>query len=290
MRRRKLWLSLLCGALVAGSASAVSVNPNGLWDEWFSSAPTAGQIGSNEWNPANFTVAAGVGYHVDDPAGDANGPGGGGQPYDNEMIMWTVDAAEPTKLYIGLVTGFSPGGESGAPGGAPFFGQFQAGDLFIDVGNDGSYEAAVGTSTTDLRAGRFWFDGSGLDLESVYYDGTPNPNYAQYSDPYRVANNSDEVVASPAVFGYNGYGADASADGFRRYFYEFCIDFGGPVSNSPQDILIHWTMECGNDNINIVILGGSTPLNPVPVPAAAPMALLGMGAVAFARRFRRVQA
>lgn len=288
MRKLKFGSGLLCMALFAASASAIPIGVDGLWGDWFSSVPNASQLNDNEWSNADglrWTVKPGVGYHIDDPAGDANGPGVGGQPYDAEMILWTSDTSDPNhnRLYIGLVTGFNPAGETSGAGAAPDD-RFDAGDMFLDFGNDGSYEIAVGTSTADSRAGKMWaeFDANGLETENVFYSQhwSANPYRAAAGEP--LVDSLTGTTPSTALFASHFYGPK------HRYFYEICIDFGtGVFTGDP--IGLHWTMECGNDYINDVIPTGGTPLNPVPVPAAAPMVLLGMGVIGFARRARRAK-
>lgn len=268
MRSRKLWFGMICGSLLAGSASAISVDGN--WADWLTPDPIPNsQLNSAEWdlaaNGIDFTSAV-DGYALDLPEGtgqDQQTPGGGGQDYDNEMIMWSRDWAND-RIYVGLVTGFNPAGVS----------TYDGGDLFLDIDNDGSYEYAVGTSTNDGRDDSTWYDAGGLSTIGVVFDNNPvgEPNYTA-SNPWRAAGAATGTDAGAFIFG------NYSGAGVPRYFYEFCIDLSSTVDWEHKEIGLHWTMECGNDNINAV--------SPVPVPAAAPMVLFGLGLLGLGRKMRR---
>ena len=284
MRRKGLWLSVLATAMIAGNASAAIINNDGLWNDWLPVIPST----SSEWN--SVTPFNGIQWLVDDPTTDANGPGVGGQPYDAEQIMWYGQGGS---LHIGMITGFNPNGETsgGALASAVDY-IFQAGDLFIDFGNNGagSYDMAVGlsqnggrysniTSTTlyaDDRFGDVW--------EAGPYSSALNTQPASYpqhsiANPYRAS-------GAPSAVPFYTTTVHASQYGTNRWFYEISIA-GIDPSNFSTGIGLHWTMECGNDyfQVNDSDVINLTPV--VPVPAAAPLGLLGMGLLALVRRVRR---
>lgn len=322
MRRKGLWLSVLATAIIAGGASAASIaiQSSGApsWGlNWgtYGVTPgpaadlTLGQINSAEWR--HYAVILGdtnyrsaVGVRDGDPTPGALGstglnhdttyPGAGGQNYDAEELFYYYEGdADNGYLHLGLMTGFNPAGElSGISNPATFF----AGDIFVDIGNDGSRDLAVGLGTG--RGGNAWANSVGTGIElAPYYDGTPNPNYAQYSSPWRIDNTNAGALAFNALDVKYAETLlwNSSADN-QRWFYEARIHLTsaflgagameGFVNDTNGGAGLHWTMQCGNDFVDI---HDDTPFAPVPVPAAAPLALLGMAIVGIARRKRQAR-
>ncbi len=297
----------MCGALaVSGSASAASISGNGLtagWGlDWGTYTENAG-FGNHEFryntvtlNNSAYRSAAGVNDgDVEDLSGekkDVTTPGFGGQDYDAEAIFYAFSGdLTGGFLSIGMFTGFNPNGEDS---GVTFPADFYAGDLFIDIGNDASFDIAIAMGLGEARSGKAWgYDGSVSAEIDPYYDGSPSPDHT-ITAPYRL----DESHGSVFEFDstdvrtehtlVNNYSSEN-----QRWFYEARLYLDGgliDLVSLTDDTLgtgigLHWTMECGNDYIHV---NDSTPLAPVvPVPAAAPMALLGMVIIGAVRRRRK---
>jgi hypothetical protein len=190
-------------------------------------------------------------------------PGYGGQTFDIEAMYFDSD---PHKGYLAIVTGFPISGAL----------NFGPGDLGIDVSTE---TAAVygdsGAATTIYEYGIKLSDSKLYKVESwqgVYYDSNPSPNYATFSDPWII--NATTGSAMDANFAVSDNPVNS------HYVYEFSflladlgIEYGDPVN-------FHWTMECGNDYLNL-----PATVNHTPEPAS--MLLLGTGLLGIASISRK---
>lgn len=270
MRRKGLWLGVLATAMVVGNASAATIDGNYATD-WFTYA--GGNTALDDWDQGlavSTRVDSSIGWANDEEGAT---PGSNLQNYDVEQMFYQ---GVGNTLYIGLVTGFGPAGEVG--GGAPNLPFFHAGDLFIGAGNAGTYliGVALGTDVAGRQGDTWVATDANLDATSVYFDGTPAPDFTA-SDPYRVAGTN-------ALF-LDDYAQVAAVKHGAHWFYEIALNVD--QSFYANGINLHWTMECGNDAMNAVDTH-FTPKDPVvPVPAAAPLAMLGMAIVGLARRKRQ---
>ncbi|MCF6284380.1 MAG: PEP-CTERM sorting domain-containing protein [Candidatus Hydrogenedentes bacterium] len=269
---------MLAIATFAGNASAIVVD--GSWSDWFS----YGGTNFNDWDQAaaSGSLLSSSYRFMDDPDNDAFG----GQPYDIEQLFYYYDDADSNALsggvlYIGMVTGYDPANTL-----------YSAGDMFVDLGATGSYSIAVATGTVDTlgnpdpRFGSAWIN-AGWDETT---DGVTT--ILTSSNPYRILEGAGGVIeygTGPAagLTSTVAWGLNQDASGARN-FLEIAIDLDGTFEEQIDNGLgdgglgLHWTMQCGNDVINVV---DNVPLAPVPEPTT--MVLLGMGVLGMALRARR---
>ena len=253
---------------------AGAITTDGDWSDWFT---YGGNVASSTWNE-NLVTLANTDYRTQN---DEEGPtpGSGGQFYDIEQIFYMYQDSDPNALSggilrIGLVTGFPP---QGIPAD-----DLYAGDMFIDFGNSGGYDVAVATSTSGINAEVPGGVDSDYFMNNYTNDGTANwsvqdPTLHPGSTPWRVARNAaiENQFVSNVAWGQMGV----------HYFLEIDIAIDGGLEGlitSPQGgVGLHWTMECGNDVIDVRDIlpfapdPGPLPLAPVPEPST--VILLGMG-------------
>ena len=233
---KKLLLAAAASVALAGPASASL-----FLDDW--------GVSYDNWNPVDFDGSAT--YVVEDfkPGDNPTGwldPGYGGQNFDVEAMYFGVD---DTSYYMAVVTGFRPEGRQG----------FEAGDIFFDANNDGTYDYAFDTSEDGEMV-------SGITAVE-YSDAGGGESWGGVSDPFRVLTYSGAPVADLA-WSY------AAFDG--RYAIEVVIDKG--YFGSLTEVAVHWTMGCGNDAGDLVAT----------VPEPATLLLFGVGLVGVAgRQIRR---
>lgn len=292
--------------------SNISLN-NGIWDYdqvsllngtrsnnvHFQQYPAAG----TELMDGNYTHGANNNspdWTPDITGGDTNNAQVN-QIWDSEQLFWSyVGNGTSGTLNIGIVTGFQSAGRDGYGAGDLFLafggstiGLPNTGELGGATGTQGFYELAIGTGDGRNTGSSEWV------LDSEWADADSNP-FDLESDPYRynndvsplnvvqtniadvqwtqnVANNQHNFLAVALHLD----GSQAGAAGLRdqNWIAQLLATGGGFTA--------HWTYGCGNDTVHYTAITSTPYDNVVPVPAAAPLAMLGMAIVGVVRRKRQ---
>lgn len=242
---------------------------------------------------AMFTGGGWTQFQDDSPKEDgANAPGVGGQQFDAEYLYYRWSGST---LDIALQTGFDvQDGNYVHTDGRNYW----AGDMAISFNNDADTEGSINSSTWEygvdfgLQTKTYannasqqnidfdnpGVDGDGIDDAGLYkVTAWDNRIYSGHhiSDPYAIT----DIVAGSKVDIVTTAGYDATLDTFYRTVSFDTADLAG-VSITGIDV--HWTMSCGNDNIN-----GHIGI-PVPSPASLAMVLLGLLGLGAAQIRRRM--
>lgn len=268
---------LATAAMIGLGSAAGAITTDGVWSDWFT---YGGNAGANTWDENLVTLnTVDIRTQVDE---EGPTPGVGGQRYDIEQIFYIFEDADLNAttggvLHIGLVTGFPPQGR-------PLDDLF-AGDMFVDFGNTGDYSLAVATSTSTVSAEV----PGGVDADylgnNYFNDGTANwvtraPRDFSFSDPWRVERNAaiENAFVTDVAWGQVGV----------RYFLEVSVDIDAiledVLTNPDGGVGLHWTMECGNDAINVRDNQPLVPGPQLPIPEPSTFALMGIGMAGMALR------
>jgi len=272
---KKLTAALAVVAMAGIGFPAAAMTTDGVWSDWFT---YGGNTAFTNWNE-NLVVLHSTNIRTQN---DEEGPtpGGGGQHYDIEQIFYMYEDADPNALSggtlrIGMVTGFPPEGRP--------LDDLYAGDMFIDFGNTGGYDLAVATSTSGINAEVPGGVDSDYFGNNYLNDGTADwiirdPTTFPESTPWRVARTAaiENRLISTVAWGQVGV----------HYFLEIAVNVDGALEDiltNPQGgIGLHWTMECGND---IVEVRDNVPFAPVPEPSTFALLVMGAAGVALRKKF-----
>lgn len=230
-----------------------------------------------------FSVFSGWNLLADDDGVGSNGfvnPGWGGQAFDAEYLFYKLDGSA---LSVGLQTGFNIQANSGYKYTDNHY--YYAGDLALSFdGNNSNYEYAVdfGNKARGYSTNAAISAGVGdTDLAGLYkVDTWNNDIYFTQSAPYAMDAGSLLLAANSGNF-IEGSG---NVGGKLSYYNIFTFDLSN-ISGLGQSfgLDVHWTMSCGNDEIE----GGSRVMR-VSEPGSVVLFALGLlGLVLVRRKIRR---
>ncbi len=237
---KRIWLA---GIVIASVILIISTHPS-------HAITLDGIFDLTEWS-GFYSAEDGVG-----PKGYV-GPGYGGQDYDVEYIglKFYTDGT----LFFGLQTGFNL--VDGSPHG------YMPGDLALDVNNDGTYEYAID----------FSIHGSDVTFNLYSVSSWNDVAFSQHdvSNPfeYKTGTLIDSFVG---VYGSGVF--SNNVDGGTSHVIEGTFDLGLLLSYTGGPITLHWTMECGNDYLNVTT-------SPVPEPSTALLLFAGLAGFVLVRRY-----
>jgi len=210
--------------------------------------------------PMLFWEADGWTQFADDE-GMAEGPGVGGQAFDAEYLYYKTDG---NTLYLGLQTGFDVDAGVQEYGGKDYY----AGDFALSFDGD----VIIGDASTYEYGVDF-----GL-LTKDYYDVTPGVGDAGlYSDlTWNNGVYTGHQISNPFAMDAGALSGSLLTNLSGNIDDSFYRTVSFDMAGLGTEVDLHWTMSCGNDNIN-----GS-----FSVPEPGIMSLMGMGllGLVFVRR------
>lgn len=260
-------LALAVMGLMASQASGVEITVDGSPYDW---GIVPGPGGTSDWTP--YDGVQGTWGGCEDFVGTSGRvyPGYGGQAYDAEAFMATFDN---DYAYIGIVTGFSPipADRDGVT----------AGDIALRVVGDSAWILGIETTGNDGNTQGAVYATENSDWTSPAYGSSFPSELKSGLTPLWTP---DE----PSLYYLN------TTYGGEHYFIEAAI----PISLLPLSatgntaIKGHWTMSCGNDEIEACIEYCPPPPPPPAhiVPEPLTCTLLGgglLGVLALRNRKRK---
>lgn len=204
-------------------------------------------------------------------------PGSGGQDFDTEYLFYKRAG---TTLEIGLQTGFDVNDNHVVYGGDDYYG----GDLALSFDGDLDYEMAVdlGFFTKDYYNGKVDIgSGDGIDPSGLYSVTSWNTDvYTGHAASNPFAMDGGNIILGGLTNIDTGSGVSG---GYTSYYSKVTLDLA-TLNIGAVDLVgvsAHWTMSCGNDEINGGFLSQGQQQG---VPAPATLALMLLGLMTFGAR------
>ena len=222
----------------------------------------------------------GTPFADDDSSGSGNyyvGPGWGGEDFDAEYLYSKIDG---DTLYIGLQTGFNVDSGVVNYSGTNYY----AGDIALSFdGDDSVYEYAVdfGKFTKDYYNHNVDADnpaaddnsGDGEDDAGVYENVVWNNHvYDGFTSSSPFAMGGGDVVAGAMTGTTSGYDAVSGS-----YYRTVAISLSA-LGVTAASAHAHWTMSCGNDEIDGAFSHVPPPTGGNEIMEPATFGLMGIGA------------
>lgn len=210
-------------------------------------------ISHGSWAPTN--APSNTKWFTEDfvDSGGYVGPGWGGQSFDAEAAYFGVSE---TKLYFAIITGLPQTGVWG----------YDPGDIAINIGNDNTYDFAITTRPTNINSSHTSTPGAGWLLNDNMEWTNTQIRWGGASDPWAVKSYGAATNLG-SNFSYSVFGTD-------HYAIEAIVDNSLMGLRNGGILTLHWTMECGNDYINL----NTTVQDLQPIPEPSTILLLGSGA------------
>jgi len=248
MRPWTIALALTVFGLMAAQALGYTITIDGNVSDW---GIEPKDYWHSDWDPLPG-IYVNIGGSSEDYRPGTGGyldPGWGGQDYDAEAFYFTADEQY---AYFLVVTGVAPNGTCNRT----------PGDIALDIDRDGTWDFGIETTGNDGNiVGALYSD---VDWHETTIFPSSSPAYIL-----------DGTVAWEPDFSSLFY----SSVGYDHYVIEAAVPLSAlPLALSPVPFTAHWTMKCGNDEVDV-----EAELPAIPEPTTSTMLCGGIIALAFAK-------
>ncbi len=259
---KNLIRALLVALMLISASVAHAYVVDGLIGDWGVDLSAAGASAKGYLDTHLPSGGNDIDYITEDNAGPGVGwqyvgPGYTyyGNDFDAEAIYFDNNA---TMAYLAVVTGLPIGGAT-APGNPWYY----TGDIGLDLNNDGVYEYGIDVREYDA-----------VNKKAKLYK---NLTASNWQGCYLYPSSNPWQISSGSTFDWVDFVYSGNQN--THYVLEAGIPLSslGLNSNSSQNLTVHWTMQCGNDALNLPADVNPTP--PPPIPEPGTMLLFGSGII-----------